>query len=244
MNTNKNSYTLIYMVVMIIIVSLLLSITSGALKSRQAANVELDKKKQILSSIPAISLENADAAQLYNDYIQDYVMLDSRGEIIKSVKEDFNYKPEEGEYPMYIANVNGETKYILPMHGAGLWGAIWGYLALDADKNSVNGVFYSHASETPGLGAEIVTPKFRDQYIGKKVMRNGEFASIAVEKPGIVVQNQDQVDAISGGTITSKGVESMMKNSIEPYAPFLLKQEVAEEPVETNEKEETTNEME
>ena len=244
MNTNKNSYTLIYMVVMIIIVSLLLSITSGALKSRQSANIELDKKKQILSSIPAISLENADIAQLYNDYIQDYVMLDKEGREIKSVKEDFNYTPETGEYPMYIANVNGDVKYILPMHGAGLWGAIWGYLALDKDKNTVNGVYFSHASETPGLGADIVLPKFRDQYIGKHVMRNGEFASIAVEKPGITAQNMDQVDAISGGTITSKGVESMMLNSLAPYAPFLKQVEVEEVPVSNENEEGNSNEME
>ena len=143
-----------------------------------------------------------------------------------------------------MANVDGKTVYILPMHGAGLWGAIWGYLALEDDKNTVNGVFFSHASETPGLGADIVLPKFRDQYIGKHIMRNGEFVSIAVDKPGIVAQNQDQVDAISGGTITSKGVESMMYNSIAPYASF-LKEHVAVQEAMSNEKEEgTTDEME
>ncbi len=222
MNTNKNSYTLIYMVVIITIVSLLLSITSGSLRSFQEDNVRLDTKKQILNSLPSIEL-GEDAAATYAATIKEYNMLDAEGNVVKTLDPvaDFDIKAEEGQYPMYIAEVNGETKYILPMNGAGLWGAIWGYMALNDDRNTVYGVFFNHAGETPGLGAEIVTEKFRNPFIGKELLKEGKFASIAVEKPGIKVEGRDQVDAISGGTITSKGVEAMIATSLANYEKFL-----------------------
>ena len=223
MNTNKNSYTLIYMVVIITIVSLLLSITSGSLRSFQEDNVRLDTKKQILNSLPGIEL-GEDAAATYAATIKEYNMLDAEGNVIKTLDPvaDFDVKATEGvEFPMYVAEVNGETKYILPMNGAGLWGAIWGYMALNDDRNTVYGVFFNHAGETPGLGAEIVTEKFRNPFIGKELLKDGKFASIAIEKPGVKVEGRDQVDAISGGTITSKGVEAMIATSLSSYEKFL-----------------------
>ena len=210
------------MVVIITIVSLLLSITSGSLRSFQEDNVRLDTKKQILNSLPGIEL-GEDAAATYAATIKEYNMLDAEGNVVKTLDPvaDFDIKAEEGQYPMYIAEVNGETKYILPMNGAGLWGAIWGYMALNDDRNTVYGVFFNHAGETPGLGAEIVTEKFRNPFIGKELLKEGKFASIAVEKPGIKVEGRDQVDAISGGTITSKGVEAMIATSLANYEKFL-----------------------
>lgn len=210
------------MVVIITIVSLLLSITSGSLRSFQEDNVRLDTKKQILNSLPGIEL-GEDAAATYAATIKEYKMLDAEGNVVKTLDPvaDFDIKAEEGQYPMYIAEVNGETKYILPMNGAGLWGAIWGYMALNDDRNTVYGVFFNHAGETPGLGAEIVTEKFRNPFIGKELLKEGKFASIAVEKPGIKVEGRDQVDAISGGTITSKGVEAMIATSLANYEKFL-----------------------
>lgn len=222
-NTGSNSYTMIYMVVIIVIVSLLLSITSGVLKGRQNENVKLDKKKQILSSLPAVDFQN-DAAKTFAETIVKYVMLDADGNIVKELDavKDFDYKIADGEYPVYIAAVDGATKYILPMTGAGLWGAIWGYIALDDDRNTVYGVYFSHASETPGLGAEIVTPKFRDPFVGKHMLdATGKFVSIAVMKTGQKADGMEQVDAISGGTITSKGVETMLASSIGHYKAFL-----------------------
>ena len=179
MNTNKNSYTLIYMVVIITIVSLLLSITSGSLRSFQEDNVRLDTKKQILNSLPGIEL-GEDAAATYAATIKEYNMLDAEGNVVKSLDPvaDFDIKAEEGQFPMYVAEVNGETKYILPMNGAGLWGAIWGYVALNDDKNTVYGIYFNHASETPGLGAEIVTPAFKDPFKGKQISKNGELKSM------------------------------------------------------------------
>ena len=155
--------------------------------------------------------------------IKEYNMLDAEGNVVKTLDPVavFDVKAEEGQFPMYVAEIDGETKYILPMNGAGLWGAIWGYMALNDDRNTVFGVFFNHAGETPGLGAEIVTEKFRNPFIGKELLKNGKFASIAIEKAGTKVEGRDQVDAISGGTITSKGVEAMLSSSLVNYENFL-----------------------
>ena len=108
------------------------------------------------------------------------------------------------------------------MNGAGLWGAIWGYLAIESDGSTVYGAEFGNAGETPGLGAEIVEPEFRNQFIGKELIKNNEFKSIAVVKPGQSVSDRDYVDGISGGTITSKGVDNMLFNSVKKYDSFLM----------------------
>ncbi|MGN0186914.1 MAG: NADH:ubiquinone reductase (Na(+)-transporting) subunit C [Paludibacteraceae bacterium] len=230
LNKNSNAYILIFTTVIVVIVALLLSVTSGALKDRQNDNVKLDTKKQILSSLPAVDLTQGDAAETYANTIEHYYLLDAAGMVVRTLDPviDFDVKADEGQLPLYVAKVDGATKYIIPLHGAGLWGAIWGYIALDDDKNTVYGVYFSHASETPGLGANIATPKFQQQFEGKHIMRDGVFASIGVMKAGQTADDQEQVDAISGGTITSKGVESMLKSCIGAYEPF-LRQASAEE---------------
>lgn len=223
LDKNSNAYILTYTSAIVIIVALLLSITSGALKGRQHENVKLDTKKQILSSLPAIDLTQGDANEIYAKTIVAYNLLDNDGNVVKELRpvEDFDVKAAEEQLPLYVASVDGSTKYIIPLHGAGLWGAIWGYIALNDDKNTVYGVYFSHASETPGLGANIATPKFQQQFEGKHIKHEGEFVSIAVMKAGQKADGQEQVDGISGGTITSKGVESMLKNCIGAYNAFL-----------------------
>lgn len=234
LNKNSNSYIVVYTSAIVIIVALLLSITSGLLKNRQNENVKLDTKKQILSSLPAIDLTQGDAAEIYANTIVSYQMLDNEGNVVRELNpvEDFEVKAEEGQLPLYVANVAGETKYIIPMTGAGLWGGIWGYIALNDDRNTIFGAFFNHASETPGLGANIATDKFQSQFENKHIMRDGKFASIGIMKAGQTAENQEQVDAISGGTITSKGVEDMLKNCLGAYEAFLsAKPEVVAEPV-------------
>ena len=127
-----------------------------------------------------------------------------------------------GEMEVYVANINGATKYILPLSGKGLWGGIGGYLALDEDKNTIYGVNFNHESETPGLGAKIVEPEFRSQFEGKHI-RNAEGAvvSVAVLKAGKHAEGQEQVDAISGATITSSGVSTMLEVNLAEYEEFL-----------------------
>lgn len=230
MNTNSNNYTLIYAVVMVVVVALLLALVSSGLKDIQTKNVELDKKKQILSSLK-IDLADKDAAALYNELIVKELVVDANAKILSEVKgeafaidiiKESAKKLEERKLPVYVAQVDSKTKYIIPVRGAGLWGPIWGYVALDDDKNTVFGTYFSHASETPGLGAEIALPAFQDLFIGKHILNDAkEFVSIAVMKAGQKAENKEQIDAIAGGTITSKGVENMLLNSIGQYEAFL-----------------------
>ena len=232
MDTNKNSYTIIYAAVMVVIVALLLALVSSGLKETQTTNVKLDKKKQILSALQ-INLEDQDAAALYDQYIVKELVVNTKADILSEVKgEAFDIdivkeaaKPLESRHlPIYVAQLEGQTKYIIPLRGAGLWGPIWGYVALNDDKNTVFGTYFSHASETPGLGAEIALPKFQQEFVGKHILNDrNEFVSIAVMKAGQKSDTQEQVDGISGGTITSKGVEAMLLNSIGQYEAFLNK---------------------
>lgn len=229
MNTNSNNYTLIYAVVMVVVVALLLALVSSGLKDIQTTNIELDKKKQILSSLK-VDLKDKDAAALYNTIIVKELVIDVKGTTLSEVKgEAFaidiikeNAKAEtDRKLPVYVAQIDSKTKYIIPVRGAGLWGPIWGYVALDDDKNTVFGTYFSHASETPGLGAEIALPMFQDLFIGKHILNDAkEFVSIAVMKAGQKAENQEQIDAIAGGTITSKGVETMLLKSIGQYEAF------------------------
>ena len=232
MNTSKNSYTLVYAVVMVVVVALLLALVSSGLKSKQTENVELDRKGQILSSLQ-IDLTGKNPAELYDKYIVKELVVNNKAEIISETKGDAfaidvvketSKKLESRKLPIYVAELDGKTKYIVPLRGAGLWGPIWGFVALDEDKNTVFGTFFSHASETPGLGAEISGQHFQNEFIGKHILNDKqEFVSIAVMKAGHTTKTQDQVDGISGGTITSKGVEQMLLNSIGQYEPFLKK---------------------
>ena len=232
MDTNKNSYTIIYAAVMVIVVALLLALVSSGLKETQTTNVKLDKKKQILSALQ-INLEDQDAAALYDQYIVKELVVNTKAEILSEVRgqafdidvvKETAKQLEDRKLPVYVAQMEGQIKYIIPLRGAGLWGPIWGYVALNDDKNTVFGTYFSHASETPGLGAEIALPKFQQEFVGKHILNDrNEFVSIAVMKAGQTSDTQEQVDAISGGTITSKGVEAMLLNSIGQYEAFLNK---------------------
>ena len=229
MNTNNNGYTLIYATIMVVVVALALAFVSGSLKEKQDANKRLDKMKQILTSLN-VDVKGQDAEALYNQYVTETLVLNASGETVNTdvkafdidIKKELAKSVETRNLPLYVAKINGESKYIISLYGAGLWGPIWGYVALDGNKNTVFGTFFSHASETPGLGAEIALPKFQEQFIGKNILNDkNEFVSIAILKAGQKPEGQDMVDAISGGTITSKGVEDMLKVCMAPYEKFL-----------------------
>lgn len=236
-DTNNNLYTIIYAVVLVAVVALMLAFVAGSLKSKQTGNVALDKKKQILSAIN-IDTKGGDANKIYDEYITESELIDINGKVLSTDREatfavdvtkENSKAAAERQLPIYIATIKGEKKYIFPVRGAGLWGAIWGYIALNEDKNSVYGVYYSHASETPGLGAEITTPKFREQFIGKRILNAAnEFVSIAIMKAGQLAQGKDQVEALAGGTITSVGVEDMLFNSLGQYKNYFKQTVVAE----------------
>ena len=222
MNTNSNSYTIIYASVMVVIVAFLLAFVNSSLRDLQGKNVELDTKKQILSSLGICEVEDAEAK--FAEVVKEDMLVAEDGSL-KPYEGSFvtgyekAYK-EKGEAHLFVCEIDGQKKYVIPVYGTGLWGAIWGYVALNEDKNTVYGTYFSHASETPGLGAEITTTKFQDQFLGKHVMENGTVA-LGVEKHGKVAKPDYQVDGISGGTITSKGVDAMIKDCLSMYNSFL-----------------------
>ena len=202
LNTNSNVYTFVYMTIVVIIVAVLLALANQALKPRQDANILLDKQKQILGALK-VDFSQADPAEVYYTLVQDTL--------------------KYGDAEVYVANLNGAVKYVLPLSGKGLGGGIGGYLALDEDKNTIYGVNFNHEGETPGLGAKIVELPFRESFEGKHIRNaEGQVVSVAVLKAGTRAEGQEQVDAISGATITSTGVSTMLNEElVNNYKEFL-----------------------
>ncbi|MGL4292802.1 MAG: NADH:ubiquinone reductase (Na(+)-transporting) subunit C [Bacteroidales bacterium] len=226
MNRNSNVYTVIYATVMVVVVAAVLAFTALSLRPIQDKNVMIQKQSEILSSINVTSTLK-DAEALYNKYITESFVVNSKGEKVDGnafdiiVKEEVAKPEADRKLPVFVATVDGSKKYILPMYGMGLWGPIWGYISVDANGDTVYGAVFAHQGETAGLGAEITKSKFSDQFKGKNLFFDGKFASIAVLKAGVKADLQESVDAISGGTITSAGVSTMLFDCLKPYANFL-----------------------
>ena len=224
LDTNSDVYAILYSAVVVVIVAFLLAGVSSALKPMQDANVELDKKKQILASLNEKNLP--DAAAKYDALIVSDPIINVNGEVVAEEGgfEVANDAVSEENLPLYVAEIDGAKKYILPMTGNGLWGGIWGYLALNDDCNSIYGVYFSHASETPGLGAEIAGDKFQTRFPGKKLYGEDGQVVLTVAKGGAKASEESGVDAISGATITCKGVDGMLKTKLAPYYKYLMSQ--------------------
>jgi Na+-transporting NADH:ubiquinone oxidoreductase subunit C len=227
MNKESNFYTLAYSVLIVVLVALLLAFASKILRPRQEKNEAIDKMRQMLTSINLVST-NLNAEKLYEQYIVKSYLVDSRGNQVDGdafsadLAAEWVKPAQERKYPVFEVSIDGTKKYILSMRGTGLWGPIWGFISLDEDKNTVYGASFGHEGETPGLGAEIEKPVFGKEFVGKHFFDNkGSFTSIAVVKAGKTAQGQDYVDGISGGTITSNGVDAMLKSCIGEYEPFL-----------------------
>lgn len=225
MNKQGNTYTFLYSVVLVVVVAALLSIVSLSLQPRQNENRQNEKRQNILSAIH-ISSTATNSAELFDKYIKEQFIVNAKGEKVQGKAFDVNIEQQykkplaDRELPVFVANVDGAIKYILPIYGAGLWGPIWGYISLDENKDTIYGTFFDHQGETPGLGAEIVTPDFNKQFRNKQIFSGNQLVGIQVIKGGNAT-GPSEVDAISGGTITSKGVENMIKNYLTYYEPFL-----------------------
>lgn len=230
MKTNSNSYTIIYSVIIVVIVAFLLAFVFQALKPMQDANVALDKKKQILNSLNIRDLNDAQADAKYKEVIVADRVIDEKGKVLlpgTSGGENAGFKLEskdykEGKLALYICRVNGETKYVIPVYGMGLWGPISGYIALNADKSTVYGVYFNHESETAGLGAEIKDNKaWQEKFQGKKLFKNGDDKTIALSVEKKVEDPTTQVDAVTGATLTSNGVRDMLHEALGKYLVFI-----------------------
>lgn len=231
-NKQSNLYTIVYIIVLVTVVGAALAFTAISLKERQQANADADKMGQILASVD-IHPSSDSVAIAYETHIVESYAVDIRGNRIDGVDafdvdvaKQSKLPVEERVLPVFVAHAkDGTTKYILPMSGAGLWGPIWGYISVDADGSTVYGAYFAHQGETPGLGAEIEKPKFSSQFAGKTLFDSDDvFVPIAVKK-GTANTSSDPhaVDGISGGTVTSKGVEAMIDNCLSPYRLFLKK---------------------
>ena len=222
MNRDSNLYTIIYASVMVVFVAVLLAFTSEILSGFQKKNEANDKRKQILRSV-RVMVSNVETEAKFNELIRESFLVNDKGQKVEG--DAFAVDPVKmfaaNAYPVFVADVGGQKKYIMAMYGAGLWGPIWGYVSVNEDGNTIFGADFSHQGETPGLGAEISTASFCSQFSGKQLFKNDMFKSIAIVKPGKTVQGQDYVDGISGGSITSIGVDHMIKNSLGQYVQFL-----------------------
>jgi len=226
MNVNSNGYTYTFATVMVVLVAVLLSAASLGLKSKQENNVKQEKMQSILSSV-GVEVDRSGAEEAYNTVIEKVLTIKG-GEVVSEDRETgfsidmataIKSSNMDREVPLYVANKDGQTYYIVPLRGKGLWGPVWGFVSLESDGNTVVGANFGHKSETPGLGAEITTPMFTDQFPGKKISEAGMFQSISVVKKG--TSNGDYaVDGISGGTITSNGVNDMLADCLAPYAEY------------------------
>jgi len=228
MNTNSNNYTIFYAVILVVVVAVSLTFVAMALKPKQEDNIRIEKMQNILAS-SHIEATVKDAIPLYEKYITNTLVVNSKGEEIPNVDAftinlaaELKKPVDQQQLPVFIASIDGTDYTILQVRGKGLWGPIWGYIALESDYNTIYGVVFDHKSETPGLGAEINTPAFEDMFDGKQIFDDqGTFVSIGVLKGHTTSDNIHAVDAISGGTITSKGLEAMMADCLNTYENYL-----------------------
>ncbi len=238
---NSNGFTFGFAIAMVVIVGAILSVLAMSLKPKQKENLSQEKMKNILTSAGIMTSDQdmAEAPSLFDQYVKDQYILDASGQVIEGsdlsafdIDVRKQYKKlkagavEESalKYPLFRIEKDGDSFWVVPMVGTGLWGPIWGYVALEGNVNTVYGANFDHKSETPGLGAEIKEPIFTKQFPGEKIFNeDGEFVSIAVLKGGGGNESDHAVDGITGGTITSVGVDEMISNTLEVYVPYFKK---------------------
>jgi Na+-transporting NADH:ubiquinone oxidoreductase subunit C len=226
---------------MVVIVAALLSFVAEELKPMQERNVEVEKKLDILRSvrmtegIDEAKNKNAFIEEQFEKYISESFVVNSKGETIsgkdafqitQALKVEVAKPVEERDLPVFIyQDAEGERKIIIPLLGKGLWGSIWGYISFSDDYRTIYGAVFDHAKETPGLGAEINEEWFEEKFTGKMIFdTEGKFISIAVVKGATDPASLNQIDAISGGTITSKGLEAMIHDCLLPYETYFKNQ--------------------
>ena len=212
-DTNSNAYIVLYSTVMVVIVAVLLAVAALALKPRQDANDLNEKKRNILASLSA-------EGESYDRFIDAYVV-DAEGQRtdgdVFALLNDLPTAFAAGKFPIFESK---DGRVVIPVTGMGLWGPVWGYVALEKDMNTIAGIIMAHKGETPGLGDEIATAKYQAKFVGKTIFEGNKFVSVTLRKGG-AKDPAHEVDAISGGTKTSDGVTAMLYNSLSNYLPLL-----------------------
>jgi Na+-transporting NADH:ubiquinone oxidoreductase subunit C len=239
-NTDKNSYTFIFAIIMVVIVGALLAFISSSLSGTISENIRLEKQQNILYAMGVNNndegsvefISTSEVAEVFNQYIKQQLVIE--GDQITENNEAFliDLKKEgerakngkERRMPVFIGEKDGKTYYILPMLGKGLWDAIWGYVALD-DQLVIQGVFFDHKGETPGLGANIKQRFFMDDFTGESILDSDRIVGVKVIKGNNDPLNNDkldnEVDALAGATITGNGLSVMLADSFKLYENYL-----------------------
>ncbi len=227
-NKENNVYTVIYAAVLVVVVGFALALVYQALRPAQLENIANDTKKQILAAALIYPTADENIGTLYDSHIKESYCVDSKGDKVDGVSAfdvdmatEVKKPADQRVLPVFVCDTGKGIKYIVPVAGAGLWGPIWGYIAMDSDGKTIYGAYFGHQGETPGLGAEIERPAFSSQFEGKSIFgSNGDFESVLVVKKGQEPAGRAYVNAVSGGTITSQGVQKMLFSSLEPYTAF------------------------
>lgn len=224
MNTQSNAYTVIYSTIMVVAVAAVLTLVAVGLKPAQKVNMDNEKRENILKAAGVTIADGQDVESTFNGHVKDAFVVDGNGQKTSDVAFDTEISFSKGTFPVYVVENNGTNYYVVPLTGAGLWDKIWGYAALQPDFNTIAGVVFDHKGETPGLGAEMVNDFFRVQFVGREMFENGQFSPIQVYKGDPKKNNcQDKkhgIDAISGSTMTTNGVQAMVNDCLKAYAPF------------------------
>jgi Na+-transporting NADH:ubiquinone oxidoreductase subunit C len=236
MKVQSNSYTFLYSTAIVLVVASGLAIVSTALQPAQIRNVEVEKKQNILSSL-RVQSDRTNAEKLYSEYITESYTLNTSGEKVGGIdpfainlREEMKKSPSLRNLPVFVAVKSDTSFLVIPVYGKGLWGPIWGYVSFQKEQvttaglphfNTIYGVMFDHKGETPGLGAEINQPFFQKPFRGKKIFDDkGVFVSVDVVKGGANPASPHEVDAISGGTITSKGLQAMLDSCLVSYQTY------------------------
>lgn len=232
LNTNSNSYIIAYSCVMVVVVAFLLAFVSSALKPTQDVNVALDKKKQILAALNIRNLSDEQSSEEYAKVINADAVIDEQGNVTNpgtkgGEKAGFllnsaDYKA--GRLAIYDCTVEGKRKFVVSVYGMGLWGPIWGYIAVNEDGNTVYGAYFNHEGETAGLGSEIKDSKaWQDLFKGKTIYGADGKPVLCVKKTSEIKDRSCEVDGVTGATLTSVGVSNMLQEGFAKYRNYLKK---------------------
>lgn len=236
-NRDSNGYTFGFAITLVVVVGAILAGVAIWTKPFKDANDVIKKKANILKALlpteeaDKISRKNAESE--FDKYVnlENAIVLDMNGNVKEGVEafdvdirkeyRDKELKAEDKNFPMYVAEVDGKTAYIIPVVGKGLWGPIWGNICLGDDMKTIQGATFDHKGETPGLGAEIKQAFFIKGWVGEEISdENGNFNKFEVVKDNSGATTPAKVDGITGGTITSKGVEEMVNRCLKPYVLY------------------------
>ncbi|WP_432411646.1 Na(+)-translocating NADH-quinone reductase subunit C [Rasiella sp. SM2506] len=239
-NKDSNVYTIIFAVIMVLVVGSLLAGFASGLKPMVKANEKNEKQQNILYAIGINDNEESGAATFITENVQaefdkyikkqyviegDKVTENPEAYLIDIKKEGTKAKKEGyvRRLPLFVGEKDGKEVYVVPVRGKGLWDAIWGFIAMDKSM-TIQGVYFDHKGETPGLGAEIKQRYFMDDFTGEKFLDGDVFKGISVAKGNNDPKNIDktdfEVDALAGATITGDGVAAMLKKDMKMYVPY------------------------